>query len=78
VDEIIQAQKILSDAIARATAEIVPILRAHFAPVFDGYPEVDSLIWGQWAPYFNDGEPCVFQIHYEEICRTVSDQSGSY
>lgn len=25
------------------------------------YPEVSGIAWTQYTPYFNDGEPCVFQ-----------------
>src|SRR6478736_1430716 len=26
-------------------------------------PNVDSLRWRQYTPYFNDGEPCEFDVH---------------
>lgn len=29
---------------------------------FDNCPGVKSIVWVQYTPYFNDGEPCVFQI----------------
>lgn len=28
--------------------------------IFDTYPEVKSVSWTQYTPYFNDGEPCEF------------------
>lgn len=30
---------------------------------FNDYPEVTSLSWTQFAPYFNDGDECVFSVH---------------
>ncbi len=33
--------------------------------IFAAYPGVKSFCWTQYAPYFNDGDPCVFSIHSE-------------
>lgn len=30
------------------------------APVFESFPNVKSVRWTQYTPYFNDGEPCEF------------------
>jgi hypothetical protein len=27
------------------------------------HPEVQKICWVQYSPYFNDGEPCVFNVH---------------
>lgn len=29
---------------------------------FEEVPEVQAIIWSQYTPYFNDGDPCVFGI----------------
>lgn len=29
---------------------------------FDACPDVKSIVWVQYTPYFNDGSPCVFGI----------------
>lgn len=29
---------------------------------FERYPNLDSFGWTQYTPYFNDGEPCEFQV----------------
>lgn len=34
-----------------------------FKEVFETYPEILSIKWQQYAPYFNDGEECVFRVH---------------
>ena len=47
-------------------------LRSYFAPVFDADPSVQAIVWGQWAPYFNDGEPCRFGLSHEgRLCRVT-------
>lgn len=30
--------------------------------IFDSFPEVKSIYWHQYTPYFNDGDPCLFTI----------------
>ncbi len=29
----------------------------------DTFPTVEAIRWTQYAPYFNDGEPCEFGVH---------------
>lgn len=31
--------------------------------LFNKNPEMKSFGWEQYAPYFNDGDPCVFSVH---------------
>lgn len=31
------------------------------------YPEVHSIMWRQYAPSFNDGDPCYFSVHEAEM-----------
>lgn len=31
------------------------------------YPKVPNFGWTQYAPYFNDGEPCYFSVHADDI-----------
>lgn len=31
--------------------------------VFEKNPAVTAIIWTQYTPYFNDGDPCVFRVH---------------
>jgi hypothetical protein len=46
-----------------------------FTPVFEQVPEVKSFSWVQYAPYFNDGEPCTFSRH--EIDVFIFDEETS-
>jgi len=34
-----------------------------FQEVFQRVPELETLTWTQYTPYFNDGEPCEFSVH---------------
>lgn len=39
------------------------IIAEAFKKFFEGSPEVQLVHWTQYAPNFNDGEPCVFSVH---------------
>ena len=41
-----------------------------FKSFFDSYPEVKTIHWTQYAPYFNDGDECVFSVHEPHFTRT--------
>lgn len=49
-------------------------LRSYFAPVFDADPSVQAIVWGQWAPYFNDGDPCRFGLSHGWLCRVKVEE----
>lgn len=38
------------------------IIKDALAEFFNLYPEVESIRWHQYTPYFNDGEPCTFGV----------------
>jgi hypothetical protein len=38
-------------------------LDADFKEFFEKHPEITGIAWTQYAPSFNDGEPCVFSVH---------------
>lgn len=38
-------------------------VEAFFKKVFEEHPEVVAFQWEQYAPYFNDGDPCEFSVH---------------
>jgi len=38
-----------------------------FIEFFKLYPFVTKIQWTQYAPYFNDGDPCVFAVHKPEL-----------
>lgn len=48
-----------------------PTIQAVFAPLFR-YPGITGASWMQYTPYFNDGEPCEFNV-YSDI-RLYADE----
>lgn len=38
-------------------------LKEAFTELFDKYPELESVTWAQYTPYFNDGDACTFSVH---------------
>lgn len=66
IADIIAAERALQDTIQRTTEGA---LVDYFRPFFEAHPEVGAVEWGQWAPYFNDGDPCVFGIHGDTHAR---------
>jgi len=33
-----------------------------FKELFDKHPQLQSVTWRQYTPYFNDGDPCYFRV----------------
>lgn len=71
-----------SDAVTAATktfkASFTKELKEFSKSIFDRYPGLESFGWTQYTPYFNDGEPCVFQIHYAEIHECCAEDLDYY
>jgi hypothetical protein len=38
-----------------------------FKELFDAYPEIRSVVWTQYTPYFNDGDTCEFSVHEFDV-----------
>jgi hypothetical protein len=61
------------EEIKRIKSELREVLSNNFhsliKELFDTYPELNSIGWKQYTPYFNDGEPCEFRSmhHYPTI-----------
>lgn len=34
-----------------------------FKDLFEKYEQVEAIRWEQYAPYFNDGDPCAFSVY---------------
>jgi hypothetical protein len=39
------------------------LLTEMFKAIFDACPEIKKITWDQYAPHFNDGDPCTFDVH---------------
>src|SRR5438128_676663 len=46
-----------------ADVDFKPVLIAELAPIFEANPKLRSIGWKQFAPGFNDGDPCIFSVH---------------
>ncbi len=42
-------------------------LKDAFKEVFDSHPRLRSVVWSQYTPYFNDGDPCYFSVHEFDV-----------
>lgn len=62
-----EAIKKLNEAVQESKrkieAEAKEAFKAAFADFFAKRPDVLAFRWTQYAPYFNDGEPCTFSRH---------------
>jgi predicted nuclease of predicted toxin-antitoxin system len=48
---------------------------ALFKSFFAEYPKVKAVGWEQYAPHFNDGDPCVFRVHEPYLSTEDADFS---
>ena len=63
-DELIEKVRGLNDErVALIKREGQQAIAAAFKEVFDAYPELESVSWTQYTPYFNDGDACTFAVH---------------
>lgn len=46
-----------------AKALLITEVKRIFKDLLEEYKEIESLQWKQYAPVFNDGDPCIFSIH---------------
>ena len=37
--------------------------RVAFSEFFESNPDIDQIVWTQYTPYFNDGDPCIFGVN---------------
>lgn len=49
-----------------------------FSDILKKYPNVTSLTWAQYTPYFNDGESCIFGVHNDDIRLNNDDDYNMY
>lgn len=43
--------------------ELKKVFQEGAQKLFDDLPELESFSWTQYTPYFNDGDPCEFDVH---------------
>jgi hypothetical protein len=55
--------KALKDAYdTKLKSEGQAALKEAFKEIFDKHPRLESIMWVQFTPYFNDGDPCYFGV----------------
>lgn len=42
------------------------LIRPAFAEYFEKHPDVETVAWSQYTPYFMDGDECVFGVNSDE------------
>jgi hypothetical protein len=52
-------------------------IKAEFRTFFEQYPDITSVVWTQYTPYFNDGDECIFGMHEMEF-KNDGETSYSY
>ena len=50
------------------------LIREAFKEFFDVNPGITAVIWSQYTPYFNDGEPCVFRRQDPSFTNASEDE----
>jgi hypothetical protein len=66
-----QVDKLIEQYIqARGQLEssFLKLFRADVKEMFNKHPEVTGVMWTQYAPHFNDGEPCLFSVNSLWYC----------
>jgi L-ribulose-5-phosphate 3-epimerase UlaE len=53
-------------------------LKTVFKAVFEQYPAVTKMCWTQYTPYFNDGDPCVFNVHDLYVFDDTVEEDSDY
>ena len=47
-------------------AQLQEQLKSEMTKIFPAFweqnPDIKSIVWTQYAPYFNDGDPCIFSV----------------
>lgn len=44
-----------------------PLIEEAFKEIFDSVPQLQQFSWTQGTPGFNDGDPCYFSVHSDDI-----------
>jgi hypothetical protein len=67
--------KDLQEKQAAYQKECQQLLHTVFASFFDVCPSVKAVYWTQYAPSFNDGDPCVFSVNSVSFCNSTNEKA---
>lgn len=76
VNQMQVATKKIEDAKAEATKLALDTFNGQVTTLFEMYPQVQSVTWRQYTPYFNDGDTCEFSAYIDEFDTVVLDNNG--
>jgi hypothetical protein len=60
ITDIFEAYKVQRSALIESAKQMVKDLTTE---LFELNPAIHAIIWNQYAPYFNDGDPCYFSVN---------------
>jgi hypothetical protein len=66
-DEIRAKTSALNEQIAALRKEAANLVKPMLQEFVASNPQVKAVVWRQYTPYFNDGEPCEFSVHDPEF-----------
>jgi hypothetical protein len=49
-------------------------MKKTFKSFFDEVTDVKTIIWTQYAPYFNDGDECIFHVHAATFTNATGEE----
>ncbi len=71
-----EAKKTLREVLGTVTKDDVVAL---LTPLFEQFPKVKAVRWRQYTPYFNDGDPCRFNVHDNYLrFDDTEEEAGDY
>lgn len=59
---------------AELSKKLQTAIKEEFTKFFIANPEVDSISWSQYTPYFNDGDECVFRVNHFQFFDKESEE----
>lgn len=55
------------------------VFKKSMVSFFEAFPEVSKILWTQYTPYFNDGDPCTFSLgEVYFVPKDVEDEDFGY
>lgn len=70
IEALAEAAKARKEMVDKAKGSLKPGLEQFMTD----HPELEGIRWTQYAPHFNDGEPCEFAVHDIEACLKAPEE----
>jgi hypothetical protein len=56
------------------TEKMKSAFKEYTAEFFKANPSIKCVVWGQYTPYFNDGEECIFSVHEPHFSNATGEE----